>query len=163
VDRTSQSPHRAQHTIIQNGSGTQNYTTEIRQAARLGVLLADVLVQHDAEVREQLLLAALLHHDRDARDEVRRLLPRARQLVVQPPLDRAVDLRQVRLRALAEARDDGAKAVEQHGDGLVLHLLLVRVQRAVDEQLLEARGNVGSAERADDLHGAAPRQHTSAG
>jgi len=44
-------------------------------AQHLRVLLAQVLVQHLAQVRHQLLLAARLHHHRDLGDQVRRLLP----------------------------------------------------------------------------------------
>ena len=91
-------------------------------AQHLWVLLADVLVQHDAEVREQLLLGALLHHDRDARRmrsaaccRVRGSLWFSRHLIVPLICGR------YGLARRAEAGNDGAKAVEEHVHALVLH------------------------------------------
>mmetsp|Transcript_43295 Transcript_43295/g.113771 ORF Transcript_43295/g.113771 Transcript_43295/m.113771 type:complete len:555 (-) Transcript_43295:926-2590(-) len=120
------------------------------RAEHLGILLAEILVQHDAEVAHELLLAARAHHDGDARHEVRRLLPHLGGLVVEPPLDRAADLWQVRLRAAAERVHDGAEAVEH--DGRVLaRLLLEGEEDAVDELLLEPLVDVRRREVGDDL------------
>ena len=62
-------------------------------------------------------LLTRLHDDGDARDQVGRLLAHLRALVVQPPEDRAADLRQVGLDALAERVHHGAEAA-QHDDVL---------------------------------------------
>jgi hypothetical protein len=93
----------------------------------LGVLLSEVLVEHDAQVAHERLLVARLHHDGDARDQVGRLLPDLGELVVQPPLDRAADLREVQLDAHAERVDDRAEAVE-HDGRVVLHAREARTQ-----------------------------------
>mmetsp|Transcript_8558 Transcript_8558/g.17750 ORF Transcript_8558/g.17750 Transcript_8558/m.17750 type:complete len:1008 (+) Transcript_8558:1222-4245(+) len=103
----------------------------------------------------QLLLPALHHHHRHAADEVRRLLPHLRALVVQSELDRSADLREVGLGAAAEGGDDGAEAVE-HDVGVVRRLLLEGVEDAVDEQLLQARVDV---RRALVLHALLNRLH----
>ena len=98
------------------------------------------------------------HRRRDGRDEVGRLRPDFRLPVVQPPLDRPADLGQVGLGPATQARHDGAEAVEDdpaRGRGgrlgvvrpcsssVVVALLLVGVERAVDEELLEPRVDVG--------------------
>mmetsp|Transcript_11483 Transcript_11483/g.22235 ORF Transcript_11483/g.22235 Transcript_11483/m.22235 type:complete len:601 (-) Transcript_11483:2097-3899(-) len=120
------------------------------RAQHLWVLLAEVLVEYDAQVAHELLLLASAHHDGDARDKVGRLLPHLCALVIEPPLDGAANLRQVRLGARAEGVDDGAEAVEH--DGRVLgRLLLKGVEDAVDELLLEALVDVGGGEARDDL------------
>mmetsp|Transcript_30967 Transcript_30967/g.55423 ORF Transcript_30967/g.55423 Transcript_30967/m.55423 type:complete len:657 (+) Transcript_30967:141-2111(+) len=124
-------------------------------AQHLGVLFAEVLVEHDAKVPHQRLLPALFHDARDARDEVRRLLSYLGALVVEAPLDGAADLREVGLGARAERVDDGTKAA-QHHVRLVLRLLLKRVQDAVDEELLKPRVHVRRPQR---LHHLVHRLH----
>ena len=118
-------------------------------AEHLGVLLAEVLVEDDAQVAHELLLLARLHDGGDAADEVGHLLAHLGRFVVQTPQDGAADLRQVRLDALAQRVDDGAEAVEHHH--VFGGLLLEGVQDAVDELLLEARVDVGRAQVAHDL------------
>eukprot|EP00962_Isochrysis_galbana_P056214 scaffold28112_cov112-Isochrysis_galbana.AAC.2 len=119
-------------------------------AEHLGVLLPQVLVQDHTQVAHELLLVARAHHHGDPRDEIGGLLPHLGRLVVEPPLDGAADLRQVRLGALAQRADDGAEAVEHHGRVLG-GLLLEGVQNAVDQLLLEPLVNVGGRQRGNDL------------
>jgi hypothetical protein len=103
----------------------------------VGVLLPEVLVQDDAEVGQELVLAARGERRRDARDEVGRLLPHLGRLVVEAPLDGAHDLGEVRRGAGAEGRDDGAKPLE-HDGRVGFRRLLERKEHAVDEHFLQA-------------------------
>mmetsp|Transcript_9557 Transcript_9557/g.28759 ORF Transcript_9557/g.28759 Transcript_9557/m.28759 type:complete len:603 (-) Transcript_9557:2583-4391(-) len=127
----------------------------------LGVLLAQGLEQHHPQVPQQLLLVARLHHHRDARDQVRRLLPNFGRLVIEAPLDGPADLRQIGLGAPLKAVHNGAEPV-QHHVGVVGHLLLEGVQDAIDQQLLQPCVDVGGAQLlhylVDSLH-----DHTAVG
>lgn len=89
----------------------------------LSLTFSQVLIQHDAKVTHQLLLAAGLHDDSNASDEVSGLLPHLGALVVEPPLDCPADLREVWLHALPQGIDHGAKPVEHHV-GVVTRLQL---------------------------------------
>jgi hypothetical protein len=68
-------------------------------AEGVGVLLAELLKQDDAELAQVGVLAALLDDDGEPGGQVGRLLPDLRRLVVEPPEDRRDDLGQVRLDA----------------------------------------------------------------
>ena len=70
----------------------------------LRVLLAEVLVEHDAQVVQELVLPAALHDRRDLADEVRALLAHLGGLVVEAPLERAADLREVPARGTRRVR-----------------------------------------------------------
>mmetsp|Transcript_26895 Transcript_26895/g.58347 ORF Transcript_26895/g.58347 Transcript_26895/m.58347 type:complete len:263 (-) Transcript_26895:1857-2645(-) len=98
---------------------------------------------------QQHLLAAALHHDGDARDEIGGLLTDRGGLVVEAPLDCAADLGEVGLDAHAEGVDDGAEPVE-HDLHVVRRLFLEGVQDAVDEELLEPHVDLRGAEVGDD-------------
>mmetsp|Transcript_25028 Transcript_25028/g.71298 ORF Transcript_25028/g.71298 Transcript_25028/m.71298 type:complete len:651 (-) Transcript_25028:1818-3770(-) len=123
---------------------SQNRTQHLR------VLLAEVLVEEEAQVTHHLLLATLLHDHRDARDEIRGLLTHAGRGRVQAPPDDTGDLRQVRLHAGAERIHDCAKAIEHHR-GVVRGLFLEGVDDTVDDLLLEAGVDVCHTKVADDL------------
>mmetsp|Transcript_48184 Transcript_48184/g.114649 ORF Transcript_48184/g.114649 Transcript_48184/m.114649 type:complete len:308 (+) Transcript_48184:521-1444(+) len=110
----------------------------------LGVLLAEVLVEHHAQMVEQLVLPAPLHHRGDLPDEVRALLPHLRGLVVEAPLEGAADLGEVRLDTLAERVDHCRDAI-QHHLGVLGLLLLEGEKHAVDHQLLQPRVDVRRA------------------
>lgn len=56
------------------------------RAQHLGVLLAQVLVEHNAQVTHQLLLFARAHDHRNARHQIGGLLTHARGFVVEAPL-----------------------------------------------------------------------------
>mmetsp|Transcript_24317 Transcript_24317/g.61665 ORF Transcript_24317/g.61665 Transcript_24317/m.61665 type:complete len:665 (+) Transcript_24317:276-2270(+) len=116
----------------------------------LRVLFAQVLVEEEAQVTHHLLLAALLHDDRNARDQVSGLLTHARRRRVQAPPDDTGDLWQVRLDARTQRVHHRAEAV-QHDGGVVRRLLLEGVDDAVDDLLLEARVDVGHAQVANHL------------
>ncbi len=118
-------------------------------AEHLGILLAQVLEQHLAQVTHELLLLRGLHDHGDLGDQVGRLLTHLGRLVIQTPEDGTADLRQIGLDTLAERVDHGAEAVEH--DGVVGGLLLEGVQYAVDELLLEAVVDVGGAQIIHDL------------
>jgi hypothetical protein len=79
-------------------------------AERVGVLLPQILVQHDAQVAQELLLAAGLHDDGNAANQLPRLLAHLGRAVIEAPLDGAADLREIRLRPHAQRSDDGAEA-----------------------------------------------------
>mmetsp|Transcript_67790 Transcript_67790/g.141343 ORF Transcript_67790/g.141343 Transcript_67790/m.141343 type:complete len:562 (-) Transcript_67790:1430-3115(-) len=111
------------------------------RAQHLRVLLPEVLVQHDAQMVEQLLFPAPLHHRCDAPDQVRCLLPHLGGLVVQAPLEGAADLGEVRLHALAEGVHHRRHSV-QHHLGVLGLLLLEGVEDAVDHLLLQPRVDV---------------------
>ena len=93
------------------------------------------------------------HRRCDGGDEVCRLRTDPRRAVVEPPLDRAADLGQVRLGPAAKARHDRAEPVENDFGGggvalliaVVVALLLVRIESPVDQQLLEPGVDVGGA------------------
>mmetsp|Transcript_64871 Transcript_64871/g.127370 ORF Transcript_64871/g.127370 Transcript_64871/m.127370 type:complete len:523 (-) Transcript_64871:1273-2841(-) len=114
-----------------------------------GVLLAQVLVQHHPQVRHQSVLAARLHHHGDAADEVCCLHAHFRRLVVQPPLDGARNLGEVRFAAHAESVHRRAEPVKHHRRLRVRVLLLERVKNPVHELLFHALVNVRGPEILD--------------
>ena len=119
-------------------------------AQDFGILLAEVFVEHDAQVTQKLLLFALSHHRSDGADQVSRLFTNIRRLVVHAPLDGATNLRKIRLGAKAERVDNGSDALE-HDVALVRGLLLERVEHAVDQELLHASVHVRRSEFLDHL------------
>ena len=123
------------------------------------------LIQHYAQVAKQRALARGCHDTRNARDEVRGLLPHRGPLVVQPPFDGSRYLGQVGLAAgSAQCVNNDAESVQDHAGGGVgagaagracvlcgRGLLLERVENAVDQALLQAGLNVTRALCGDDL------------
>ena len=61
-------------------------------AKGVGVLLAELLKEDDAELGQERVLLALLDHDRELARQVRRLLAHLSALVVEPPEDGRDDL-----------------------------------------------------------------------
>ena len=122
---------------------------------RIGVLLSKLLKEHDAELREQAVLLALLDDDRKLARQVRSLLPNLGALVVETPEDGRDDLGEVGLDADAERVDDGSEAFEH--DLVLDRLLLEGIDDAVDELDLQTlvdicieRRNVSRGLRTDD-------------
>mmetsp|Transcript_22144 Transcript_22144/g.59274 ORF Transcript_22144/g.59274 Transcript_22144/m.59274 type:complete len:407 (+) Transcript_22144:133-1353(+) len=109
--------------------GTQDGTQHLR------ILLPQVFVQEETQVPHHLLLPALLHHHRNACNEVRSLLAHASRGCVQAPPDDTRNLRQVRLDTGSKRVHNCAEAVE-HDGSIIGSLLLERVDNTVDDLLL---------------------------
>mmetsp|Transcript_11357 Transcript_11357/g.20623 ORF Transcript_11357/g.20623 Transcript_11357/m.20623 type:complete len:664 (+) Transcript_11357:201-2192(+) len=147
---------------ILNGRGHLGHSDDVHDALQsaqnaaqnFGVLLAQILVQHDAQVAHQLVLPARLHDHGNLADEVGGLHPHGGGLVVEAPLDSSRDLLQVHLAPHAERVHDDSEAVEHDGvllGGVVDPLLLERVEDSVNEPLLEPLVDLARAQVSQDL------------
>lgn len=116
----------------------------------LGVLFAEVLVEEKTQMSEHLLLAALLHYNGNARDEISSLLPELCTWGIQTPSDDTANLRKVGFDACAKRVHDGREPVQQRRS-VLRRLFLERVQKPVNELLLQPVVHVQDAVVHDDL------------